>query len=219
MSVDEKPLERSARKPPPRVAPAGVRGKHRPVDPRFDPLFGSIGAAQLNQYKFIEEQQAEEQVARRRRMKQLKCILRRFALEEAEENLEEYDLSDVEREQFCEGIDASDEKGISAALRELRRLKLTHPQHIREELSRLQAEENKYRSIVGGRRSISVKRAAKDHIKAEIRTVKEGKKAKPFFLKRKALKSKVLELRFDALEGSGGKLKVDKYLEKKSRRR
>lgn len=150
-------------------------------------------------------------------------MLRRFAVEEnllSGEEDEEFDLSEQEREVFLDGIDEEDATSVQQALRELALLKRTPKAAIQEELQQLKRETTLYLSQVGERKAKSrvaeVKKAA---MKAEVKAVKEGKKQKPYFMKRKEVKERIAADTFEKLEQRGGKLMVDKYLERKQKKR
>lgn len=224
---DDRPVERSARKrPPSHLQGAGLAlpSKPKTIDPRFHSAYGSFQPQHYDQqYKFLQSQREEEQIARYKRIKRLHSMLRRFAVEEnllSGEEDEEFDLSEQEREVFLDGIDEEDATSVQQALRELALLKRTPKAAIQEELQQLKRETTLYLSQVGERKAKSrvaeVKKAA---MKAEVKAVKEGKKQKPYFMKRKEVKERIAADTFEKLEQRGGKLMVDKYLERKQKKR
>lgn len=178
-------------------------------DPRFDPLHGPADRRHFEQhYKFLLEQQAQEEVERKFRVRRLKCFLRRVELEASGEPLEEYDLSDTERDVF--GPDHLDE---------LRDLKQTPPRLIYKELEELQRESQLYVSRMKDASAKSRKSGVrKELMKREVEAVKEGKKSRPFFPKRSAVKKAILSDTFDRLEQVGGRDAVDKYLRSKKKK-
>lgn len=190
-------------------ANAAAAATPRRLDPRFDALFGRADARAFEQnYGFLREAQAKEEADRRFRIKCLKCIIRRCELEDAGEDLEEYDLSDCEQEVF--GPDHQ---------RELRELKLTPPQRLYGELEQLQRASQLYTAqshdaSVKDRRS----RVKKELLRKEVTAVKAGAKAKPFFPKRAALKRAVLADTFERLNEKGGSAAVDRYLVRKRKK-
>eukprot|EP00796_Vickermania_ingenoplastis_P009128 gene9129-6416_t len=205
---DGPPPAKSARVRPRRAMPRGS-SKAGLGDPRFDTLHGRADTRAFeHNYKFLREQQEEEEQRRRFRIRCLKCIIRRLELEDAGEDLEEYDLSDTEREVFGEDH-----------LSELAALKRTPPQHIYKELQQLQRESQLYvsQSKDSGVKSRQ-KSVRKEIIKKEVGAVKAGAKSKPFFPKRSELKRAVLSDTFDRLESVGGKAAVDKYLLSKKKK-
>lgn len=229
MSDDERPIERSARKPPQKKVSnellAVLPKKHRAVDPRFDPMYGSINEQQFKQnYKFLEDQRQDEQSRRRIKIRRLNTILRRLRAEkEAEANGEEvdgdYNFSEDEEEVFLRDIDEGDVASRSEALGELRRMKRTPMHRLERELLEVQRESTLYQSQVGDSKAKSrVADVKKSIMKAEVKAVKEGTKNKPFFLKRGDLKRRVAEDKFEELNQKGGKNLVDKYMERKRKR-
>jgi hypothetical protein len=179
------------------------------VDPRFDPMFGRADPRHFEQnYKFLREAQEEEEVQRRFRIKCLKCIIRRCELEEAGEDLDEYDLSDFEQEVFGEDHQ-----------RELREMKLTPPSQLYKELEQLQRASQLYtartRDISAKDRHASVKKSL---LKKEVQAVKAGAKAKPYFPKRAEVKKAMLADTFTHLHNKGGKAAVDRYLIRKQQK-
>lgn len=209
---DGPPPAQSARVKPRRPAQfnSGASKKRAVGDPRFDSLFGKADAKHFEQhYKFLREQQEEEESKRKFRIRCLKCVLRRCALEESNEPLEEYDLSDTEREVFGE-----DHRS------ELLLLKRTPPAAISAELAALQRTSQVYVSQVKDAAVNQRKQKVKNSLmKRETDAVKEGTKQKAFFPKRKDVKRAVLNDTFDRLKETGGKAAVDKYLIGKSKRR
>lgn len=204
------PPARSARvKPKKKEAFGSPSPKSTIGDPRFDPLYGPVDTQSFEKnYKFLREEQAKEEEQRRFRIKCLKCFLRRVELEKSGENLEEYDLSDTEKEVFGE-----------EHLKDLSVLKRTPEKEIYGELSKLQRESQIYISQVKDsqlkdrRHKIQTSR-----VKEEVKAVREGKKSKPFFPKRREIKERILSDTFDRLEKSGGKAAVDKYVARKQKR-
>ncbi|KPA75599.1 hypothetical protein ABB37_08474 [Leptomonas pyrrhocoris] len=179
------------------------------VDPRFDSMFGRADARQFEQnYGFLREEAEREEVARRFRVKCLKCIIRRCELEQAGEDLDEYDLSDYEQEVFGEEHQ-----------RELREMKLTPPQQLYAELEKLQRESQLYiartRDNAAKDRHSSVR---KELLKKEVQAVKAGTKSKPYFPKRAAVKKAMLADNFTHLNEKGGKAAVDRYLIRKRKK-
>ncbi|CCW64807.1 unnamed protein product [Phytomonas sp. EM1] len=183
--------------------------RHQPIDPRFDQMFGRADLRQFeNNYKFLHEQFEEEEARRQHRIRCLKCILRRIALEDAGENLAEYDLSDDEREIFGEDH-----------LQELTLLKLTPPERIHAELDKLKRESQLYKSKTKGNAAASRKaQVKKEMMSKEVRAVKANEKARPYFPKRSVIKKAVYADRFESLEQKGGKHAVERYLARKSKR-
>lgn len=179
-------------------------------DPRFDPIYGPADTRHFEQhYKFLIEQQAEEEERRKFRIRCLRCVLRRIRLEDAGEDLEEYDLSDTEREVFGE-----------EHLSDLAQLKRTPTKQIVEELEKLQRESQVYISQVKDKSAKSRRSNVRTSlIKKEVEAVKQGVKSKPYFPKRSEVKRAVLSDTFDRLEGVGGKAAVDKYLLSKKKKR
>ncbi|KAG5487536.1 hypothetical protein LSCM1_07493 [Leishmania martiniquensis] len=219
---DGPPPARDAHKRPRRSAPprgaSGDVGKassvtstvvQRRVDPRFDPMFGRADARMFEQnYGFLREAEAKEEEERRFRIKCLKCIIRRCELEEAGEDLDEYDLSDHEQEVF--GADHA---------RELREMKLTPPQQLYAELEQLQRASQLY---VSKTRDASIKerrsRVRKELLRKEVMAVKSGTKARPYFPKRAEVKRAVAADTFSRLNEKGGKAAVDRYIIRKRKR-
>ncbi|GET85708.1 hypothetical protein, conserved [Leishmania tarentolae] len=181
----------------------------RPVDPRFDPMFGRADKRMFEQnYGFLREAQEKEEAERRFRIKCLKCIIRRCELEEAGEDLDEYDLSDYEQEVFGEDHQ-----------RELREMKLTPPQQLYAELDQLQRASQLYISktrdaAVKDRRS-GVKAAL---LRKEVAAVKAGKKSKPYFPRRAEVRRAMRADTFSRLNDKGGKAAVDRYVIRKRQR-
>lgn len=179
-------------------------------DPRFDPIYGPADTRHFEQhYKFLREQQAEEEEKRKFRIRCLRCILRRIRLEDAGEDLEEYDLSDTERDVFGEDH-----------LSDLALLKRTPTRQIVEELEKLQRESQIYVSQLKDSHTKSRRGNVRSSlIKKEVEAVKQGVKSKPYFPKRSEVKRAVLSDTFDRLEGVGGKAAVDKYLLSKKKKK
>lgn len=208
------PVQDAHRRPRPKAAQRGggfgakaVSGSR--VDPRFDPMFGRADARHFEQnYKFLREEEEKEEVQRRFRMRCLKCVLRRCELEEAGEDLDEYDLSDYEQEVFGEDHQ-----------RELREMKLTPPQHLHTELEQLKRASQLYisrtRDNSAKDRHSSVK---KELLKKEVQAVKAGTKSKPYFPKRAEVKKAMLADTFTHLNDKGGKNAVDRYLIRKRKK-
>ena len=232
MADDDRPIERSARKRPtahPAIASSSSAStkKSKTIDPRFHSAYGSFQAQHYDhRYQFLTEQREQEQQVRYKRIKRLHTMLRRFAVEEHNhqeeggEDDEAYDLSETEREVFLDGIDEEDTTSVQAALRELAILKRTPKAAIQEELQQLKRETTLYRSQVGEQKAKSrVAEVRKAAMKAEVKAVKDGTKQKPYFMKRKDVKEKIAADTFDKLDQRGGKLMVDKYLERKQKRR
>ncbi|KAF8289373.1 putative protein of unknown function (DUF947) [Trypanosoma cruzi] len=206
---DGPPPERSARvRPKHRSALPAVR-RQRAVDPRFSDLYGTVDQKQFEvHYKFLREQQEEEETHRRNRIRRLKCIARRGELEASGADLEEYDLSETEREVFGEDH-----------LDELSAMKLLPLQDVQRELQQLQRESQLHVSRTKGRHVQSSRDTLrKEIIKREALAVKEGKKQRPFIPKRAHLKREILADTFERLERKGGKGAVEKYVGRKSRR-
>lgn len=215
MSDDEgpPPVQDAHKKPKRAFAQRGGTNKKdvlaRRVDPRFDPMFGRADARHFEQnYKFLREEEEKEEVNRRFRIKCLKCIIRRCELEEAGEDLDEYDLSDYEQEVFGEDHQ-----------RELREMKLTPPQQLYRELEQLQRASQLYisrtRDNSAKDRHASVKKAL---LKKEVQAVKAGTKTKPYFPKRAEVKKAMLAETFTHLNEKGGKAAVDRYLIRKRKK-
>lgn len=217
MSDDEgpPPVQDAHRRPPPRrAAQSGIasgRGAAaaKRMDPRFDPMFGKVDVRHFEQhYKFLREEEEKEEVERRFKIKCLKCVLRRAELEEAGEDLDEYDLSDYEQEVFGEDHQ-----------RDLRAMKLTPPQHLYKELAQLQRASQLYtartRDDKVKDRHATVK---KELLKKEVQAVKAGTKSKPFFPKRAEVKKAMLADTFTHLNDKGGKAAVDRYLMRKQKK-
>ncbi|KAK7202095.1 hypothetical protein NESM_000278200 [Novymonas esmeraldas] len=179
------------------------------VDPRFDSMFGRVDARRVEQnYAFLREAEAQEEVQRRLRIRCLKCVLRRSELEDAGEDLDEYDLSDYEREVFGEDHQ-----------RDLWQMKRTPPPHLYAELEQLQRASQLYTAktrdaTVKDRRS-RVKQAL---MKKEVASVKAGVKAKPYFPKKAEVKRAVLADTFVRLNDKGGKAAVDRYVIRKRKK-
>ncbi|KPI83327.1 hypothetical protein ABL78_7636 [Leptomonas seymouri] len=176
------------------------------VDPRFDPMLGRADVRHFEQnYKFLREEEEKEEMARRFRIKCLKCVIRRCELEQAGEDLDEYDLSDYEQEVFGEDHQ-----------RELREMKLTPPQQLYAELEQLQRATQLY---VSRTRDKSAQdrhaRVKKELLKKEVQAVKAGTKSKPYFPKRAELKKAMLADTFTHLNEKGGKAAVDRYVIRK----
>ncbi|RNF07182.1 hypothetical protein TraAM80_03554 [Trypanosoma rangeli] len=206
---DGPPPERSARVRPTHRSTLPALTRHKAVDPRFSDLYGTVDQKQFeSHYKFLREQQEEEETRRRHRMRCLKCIVRRGELEASGANLEEYDLSENEREVFGEDH-----------LDELLAMKLRPLPDLQMELQGLQRESQRHVSRMKGRQVQSRRdNLRKEIIKREAVAVKEGKKQRPFIPKRAQLKREILADTFERLERKGGKRAVDKYVERKSRR-
>lgn len=227
---DRPPPAKSARAKPSSAHHRGQPSRPaRPVDPRFDPMFGAstdIKSFEKN-YKFLLEQQDAEEEARRFRIKCLKCVLRRHEIEQArlearrqeegskkkakrtaEDEDEDEDLSDYEREVFGEDH-----------AQDLRVMKLTPPQHLYRELEQLQRDSQLYVSRRKNTAAVSRKdQVRKALMKKEVSAVKEGAKARPYFPKRSVVKRAVLSDRFEQLEEKGGKGAVDRYLARKTKK-
>ncbi|CUE72829.1 Hypothetical protein, putative [Bodo saltans] len=228
MSHDEdaRPIERSARKKPTSASSDTLAAprRHRAVDPRFDPMYGSMDKKQFNNnYKFLEDQREIEQTTRLARIKRLHMIVRRHRLEaaaaESGEDLgEEFNLTEDEQEVFLEGIDERDAIARTAALRELATLRRTPVSQIEDEVAQLKRQSSLYRSNVGDVKAKDRANLVKKRImKEEVASVKKGEKQSPYFLKKSELKKRVMENRFDELNERGGKLAVDKYVGRKNR--
>lgn len=219
---DDKPIERSAHQKPKKKFSADVvvQKPKKSVDPRFDPMYGSFNKQHFEQhYKFLEERREGEHVQHMRRIRQLNAIIRRHALEEAGEDIADYDLSETEREMFCDGIPEDDSEAQRQAMRECSRLKKLPINMIEEEKERLQREVTVFKSQQGEKKTMKrINEVKKETMKKELKAVKEGEKKNPYFLKRGELKKKVAESTFEHLEGRGGKLLVDKYIERKRKR-
>ncbi|CCW67526.1 unnamed protein product [Phytomonas sp. Hart1] len=183
--------------------------RHRPIDPRFDPMFGNADLSQFkNNYKFLQEQIEEEETRRQHRIRCLKCILRRFTLEDAGEDLAEYDLSEDERMIFGED-----------QLQELNHLKLTPSERIHAELDKLKRESQLYKSKTKGNAAVSRKAQIKKGLmRKEVQAVKMGTKLKPYFPKRSVVKKAIHADTFESLEQKGGKHAVERYLARKSKK-
>lgn len=172
-------------------------------------MFGRADVRQFEQhYGFLREQEQSEEAERRFRMRCLRCVLRRHELEEAGEDLEEYDLSDEEQEVF--GTEHQSQ---------LAQLKLTPPSRIYEELDQLKRASQLY---VSKTKDASVKerqlRAKKELMKKEVGEVKAGRKSTLFFPKRAEVKRAVLASTYDRLNESGGKAAVERYLIRKKKK-
>ncbi|KAG5507939.1 hypothetical protein JIQ42_07233 [Leishmania sp. Namibia] len=181
----------------------------RRVDPRFDPMFGRADKRMFDQnYGFLREAEEREEEERRFRIRCLKCIIRRCELEEAGEDLHEYDLSDYEQEVFGEDHQ-----------RELREMKLTPPQRLYAELEQLQRASQLY---VSKTRDASVKerrsRVRTQLLRKEVAAVKSGAKARPYFPKRAAVKRAMTADTFSRLNEKGGKAAVDRYIIRKRKK-
>lgn len=191
------------------VAGAPSASKSSVGDPRFDPIYGPVDKQLFERnYKFLRVEQVKEEQERRGRIKRLKCFLRRVELEKSGENLDEYDLSDTENEVFGE-----------EHRMELSVLRRTSPIEIYKELSKLQRESQIYisqtkDSEVHDRR----KKLETTRVKEEVKAVKEGKKSKPFFPKRREIKQQILSDTFERLEKAGGKAAIEKYVVRKQKR-
>jgi hypothetical protein len=226
---DARPIERSARKKPTAAASSAAVAlaaprRHRAVDPRFDPMYGSMDKRQFNNnYKFLEDQREVEQTSRLARIKRLHMIVRRHKLEAAAAESgadlgEEFNLTEDEEEVFLEGIDAEDAAARNAALRELATLRRTPVETIEQEVVQLKRQSSLYRSNVGDVKAKDRANLVKKRImKEEVASVKKGEKQSPYFLKKSELKKRVMENRFDELNERGGKLAVDKYVGRKNR--
>lgn len=201
-SARVKPVEKFRQKMFPSKSAAG--------DPRFDPLYGAVNKQSFEKnYTFLREEQAKEEEQRRFRMKCLKCFLRRVELEKSGENLADYDLSDTENEVFGE-----------EHRKELAVLKRSPPNIIYEELHQLQRESQIYVSQTkDGQVHDRKHKIYTNRMKEEVKAVREGKKSKAFFPKRKEVKQMILSDTFDRLEKAGGKAAVGKYLVEKQKRR
>lgn len=186
--------------------------KKRPEigDPRFESTFGSTDVRHFDQnYKFLREMQEEEENQRRFRIRCLKCYIRRIELEAENADLEEYDLSETEREVFGDGHMA-----------ELAELKRTPANDVYAELLRLQRESQLYVSRNKDTKAKSRQSAVRTAlIKKEVDAIKQGVKSKPYFPKRSQVKRAVLADTFDSLERQGGKIAVDKYLLSKKKKK
>lgn len=206
MSDDAPPPAKSARVRPAARQVHSQRVRRVTLDPRFDPMFGRADPKVFEaNYKFLRDQQHEEETQRRFRMRCLKCLIRRHELEEAGEDLDEYDLTDEERETF--GPDHQ---------QELAALKLTPPERIYAELEQLQRacqlHVSRTKNAVADSRHEHVK---KEIMRKELQSVKDGTKSKPFYPKRSVVKRAVLADTFDKLEAKGGKAAVDRYVARK----
>ncbi|KEG14295.1 hypothetical protein DQ04_00531000 [Trypanosoma grayi] len=209
-NLDGPPPERSARVRPQRRSTIPVVRRRPSVDPRFSDLYGTVDQKQFEEhYKFLREQQDDEETRRRHRMRCLKCIIKRGELEASGADLEEYDLSETEREVF--GDDQQDE---------LAALKLIPLEVVQAELQQLQRESQLYVTRTKGRQ-VQARRDSlrREIIKREAVAVRQGKKQRPFIPKRAQLKREVLADTFERLERKGGKGAVDRYVERKSKRR
>lgn len=89
---DDRPIETSARKPPPRAYGSSSdafplpppKRQAKAVDPRFDSLHGALQSVQFSQhYKFLHEMQQQEQQDRLVRIRLVGFCLRRLRLERA----------------------------------------------------------------------------------------------------------------------------------------
>ncbi|KAG5511694.1 hypothetical protein JKF63_07291 [Porcisia hertigi] len=192
----------------PAASVKSARSKRR-IDPRFDPMFGRADTRLFEQnYGFLRESEAKEEAERRFRIKCLKCVLRRCELEEAGEDLDEYDLSDYEQEVFGEDHQ-----------RELREMKLTPPQRLYTELEQLQRASQLY---ISKTRDASVKdrqsKVRKELLRKEVAAVKTGTKARPHFPKRAEVKRAIMADTFSRLNEKGGQGAVDRYVIRKRKK-
>ncbi|CAC9442012.1 conserved hypothetical protein [Leishmania infantum JPCM5] len=181
----------------------------RRIDPRFDPMFGRADKRMFEQnYGFLREAEEKEEAERRFRIKCLRCVIRRCELEEAGEDLDEYDLSDYEQEVFGEDHQ-----------RELREMKLTPPQRLYAELEQLQRASQLY---VSKTRDASVKdrrsSVKQELLRKEVVAVKAGRKARPYFPKRAEVKRAMTADTFSRLNDKGGKAAVDRYVIRKRKK-
>lgn len=214
MADDDRPIERSAKsRPPPahRVAAAAAGAPRRKsVDPRFDPLYGSLNKNTVkHSYAFLAEMEKAEFGEHLQRMKVLREASRRAAKREADgdsgsENAEDDDAEDRD-EEF--------EAAVSAATATMR------PQR----LERALAEEQRFVAHFRQKEKQSQatdreQEVRKRYMKAQAQDVLEHRKARPFFLKSSEMKKEVERARFDALEKKGGQDLVDKFIDRKRKR-
>jgi hypothetical protein len=111
----DKPIERSARTPPPRLSAASWKPGTRPataVDPRFDSLHGSLDPNKFGeQYKFLREMEEKEQQARLVRIRLVSLCLRRRRMERLLGIKKMRSVVDAKRKRPRHIEDLSDEKG------------------------------------------------------------------------------------------------------------
>lgn len=205
---DGPPPARSARVRPTRQSDEPSKRRER-MDPRFDPMFGEPNRAFVeSHYKFVQEREEEEERERRFRIRCLKCVLRRFELEEAGADTTEYDFTDDEEQVF--GDDHREDLAL---------LKLTPTPHIRRELEELKRASQLYtarhKDKAANRRRSEVK---KNIMKKEVKAVRDGVKSKPYFPKRRELKKAELADTYDRLEEKGGQAAVNRYVARKGMR-
>ncbi|RHW70087.1 hypothetical protein DPX39_090045600 [Trypanosoma brucei equiperdum] len=203
---DGPPPERSARVRPRRQSGVPAVRPHRFVDPRFSDLYGAVDRKQFeDNYKFLREQEEEEQSRRKHCIQCLKYALRRHEREEVgqdEESEEEEDRFEEENRD------------------EINRLMLRPPSDLKAELQQLKRESQLYISRTKDREVRARRQAVrKGIIKREAAAVRDGKKQRAFIPKRSQLKREVLAETFDKLEKKGGKGAVDKYVERKTKKR
>lgn len=180
------------------------------IDPRFQEMLGKVNMRQFEQnYSFLREQSEEEESARRFRIRCLRCVLRRHELEDAGEDVEQYDLSDDERDTF----------GPEHA-QELREMKCTPPVHLYAELERLKGESTLHKARTRNQTALTRQQSVrKELMKKELNAVRAGQKSRMYFPKKQAVKRAVLADTFDKLEESGGRAAVDRYVQRKQARR
>nr|CCC50523.1 conserved hypothetical protein [Trypanosoma vivax Y486] len=199
---DGPPPERSAREKPRRWGNVPMVRHRRSIDPRFSDFYGTVDRKQFeNNYKFLREWEAAEEVQRRERIHLLKRAVHRYEREERGSSDE---------------CTEDDEDGVED---EVAALMLRPLDDLRRELRELERELQVHVSRVKGRQAQSRRDALrKQIIKREAAAVRDGKKQRAFIPKRSQLKRELLSETFERLERKGGMAAVDKYVERKAKK-
>jgi len=176
--MQDRPIERSARKRPPQAQSTGPRKKVRSVDPRFDPLYGSFSGNEYSeQYRFVRELKEKEHDDRVKRVQLLRLALRRLDAEVDGDSDACHVISEQE-----EDIDDSADKQL------LEQFKRTSARQLRNEIANATQEIARFKSQRGDAHARQKKDAVfREAVKSEFKAVKEGKKTRAFLPKRKLL--------------------------------